>query len=243
MDTSKKFLVEVWSDIACPFCYIGKRNYEQALAQFQNSSDVVLEMRSFQLDPYFEQQEDAKPGIKDRLAKKYGKSIAEVEMMIAQVAESAKSVGLDFQMDNIIEFNTFNAHRLLQKALEIGLDTQLSDALHAAHFEQGKNLGDANTLKTIALHAGLTEEDYNQALTDELYAYKVKQDIQEAANLGISGVPFFVFNRKYGVSGAQPPKVFLDTFNIAYKDWKPQQDLIVNNNSEAASCDIDGNCD
>ncbi|MCO5232894.1 MAG: DsbA family oxidoreductase [Chitinophagales bacterium] len=239
----EKLIVEVWSDISCPFCYIGKRNYEKALEDFTNASDVVLEMRSFQLDPHFIQQEGAELGVKKKLANKYRKSIAEVEMMLSHITESAKNVGLHFKMDEIVEFNSFNAHRVLQKAITKGLDTKLSDAFHAAHFENGEDLGNEMVLKAIALKAGLTEEEFNQALTEEDYAYKVKQDIQEAANLGITGVPFFVFNRKYGVSGAQPQQVFLDTLKTSFNDWKANQELIIHNNSSSSSCDLDGNCE
>lgn len=241
MSSTKKLHVEVWSDIVCPFCYIGKRNYEKALADFNQSAEVELEFKSFQLDPDFIQDATNKYNLTEALAKKYQRSIEEIKVMQQQITETAKSVGLDFNFDASIRFNTYNAHRIIHIAKEKGIGNQLIEALFSAYFTKGKNLGDSATLNEIAINIGLTAEDVQQALTNDSYAYKVKQDIQEAANIGISGVPFFVFNRKYGVSGAQPPQVFLETLQKSYQEWQQIEALKIVSNG--AACDISGNCD
>ena len=241
MSNIKKLHVEVWSDIVCPFCYIGKRNYEKALSTFKQSNDVELEFRSFQLEPDFIQDTTNKYNLTEALAKKYRRSIAEIKEMQQQITETAKSVGLDFNFDTSVRFNTYNAHRIIQIAKEKGIGNQLIEAFFLAYFTQGKNLGDSATLNAVATSNGLTAEDVQLALTDDSYAYKVKQDLQEAASIGISGVPFFVFNRKYGISGAQPPQVFSETLQKAYQEWRQAEDLhIVKHGS---TCDVSGNCD
>lgn len=242
MKNRDKLKVEVWSDIVCPFCYIGKRNYENALAQFANAEDVELEFKSFQLDPNFKQNPNERLDLTQNLAKKYGKSIQEVQQMQAGITQTAKSVGLDFDFDKAITFNTFDAHRVAQVAKEKGIGNELEEAFFAAYFVEGKDLGNPEVLKQTAINVGLTAEDIDKALTDSKYADQVKSEINEAAQLGISGVPFFVFDRKYGVSGAQPVEVFLQTLEAAHKEWKEAQKPIFKNVAEGPACDASGNC-
>ncbi|MCO5286758.1 MAG: DsbA family oxidoreductase [Chitinophagaceae bacterium] len=243
MNTEDKLLVEVWSDIVCPFCYIGKRNYESAISQFTYAQDVVLEFRSFQLDPHFVQDHSKRHDLTKSLSEKYRRPVAEIEAMQQQITQTAKAAGLDFHFEKAITFNTFDAHRIIQIAKEKELGNKLVEIFFAGYFTEGKNLGDKNILTREAMDAGLTREEIEKALTDDSYAYKVKQDIQEASNLGISGVPFFVLNDKYGVSGAQPTQVFLDTLMTAHEDWvkskKPGLKIV----AQGESCDADGNCE
>jgi len=234
--------VEVWSDVVCPFCYIGKKNFEKALVQFEFAKEVVLEWKCFQLDPDFVQNIEDRYNIREELAHKYRRSLAETDVMLAQITATAESVGLHFDFERAVRFNTYNAHRILLKAQDEGIGNQMSEAFFSAYFEQGKDLGNRAELKEIALKNGLNEKDFDGALEDESFAYSVKQDIQEAANLGISGVPFFVFNRKYGVSGAQPPQVFLDSLKKAYKEWKGTADIKIEHLADGSSCDINGDC-
>lgn len=239
----KKFKVEVWSDIVCPFCYIGKRNYEQALALFEYSEQIQLEFKSYQLDPEFIQNQDEKYDIRAYLVKKYRRSFEEIEDMLKQITASAKSVGLNYDFNKVVRFNTLQAHRVLMKANDEGLGNKLMEALFSAYFEQGLDLGNTEVLKSVALKNGLSEHAFELAITDEQFAYRVKQDIQEAANLGISGVPFFVFNRKYGVSGAQPVSVFSDTLEKAFQEWKASTESKIENIGNGSTCSIDGNCE
>ncbi|HUH51719.1 MAG TPA: DsbA family oxidoreductase [Flavobacterium sp.] len=238
-----KLKVEVWSDIVCPFCYIGKRNYESALAAFEHKDKVELEFKSYQLDANFVQDTTQKHDYRQGLAHKYGRSLEEINTMIEQMTSSAKAVGLDFDLDNAVQFNTFDAHRILHLAKEKGLGNQLKEALLAAYFIESKDLGNKEVLKAEALKIGLNATDFDKVLTDDSYAYTVKQDIQEAGNLQISGVPFYVFDRKYGVSGAQPPAVFLDTLRKTYAEWTGKSSITLENTNEGMSCDTDGNCD
>jgi predicted DsbA family dithiol-disulfide isomerase len=237
-----KLKVEVWSDVVCPFCYIGKRNYESALAVFEYKEQVELEYKSFQLDPNFIQDPNKKHDYRQGLAQKYGRSLEEINIMIEQMSSSAKAVGLDFDLDNAVQFNTFDAHRILHLAKEKGVGNQLKEALLAAYFIESKDLGNREVLKAEALKVGLSTTDFDNALADDSYAYMVKQDIQEASNLQISGVPFYVFDRKYGVSGAQPPAVFLDTLRKTYAEWTGKPNITLENTNEGMSCDTDGNC-
>jgi len=243
MKNQDKLLVEVWSDVVCPFCYIGKRNYEKALASFQYADDVQLEFKSFQLDPNFEQIPGQRLDLTANLAKKYNKSIQEVEQMQQGITATAKSVGLDFDFDKAVTFNTFNAHRVAQAAKDAGLGNELEEAFFAAYFVEGKDLGNPEVLKQTAMAVGMSEEDIDKALTDEQYAQRVKEEINEAASLRISGVPFFVFDRKYGVSGAQPVEAFLQTLEAAHKEWKETNAPIFKTVAEGPSCDAEGNCE
>ncbi len=237
-----KLKVEVWSDIVCPFCYIGKRNYESALAEFEHKDKVELKFKSYQLDPNFVQDSTQKHNYRQGLAQKYGRSLEEIDKMIEQMTDSANAVGLNFDLDNAIQFNTFDAHRVLHLAEEKGVGNQLKEALLKAYFIEAKDLGNKEVLKSEALKLGLSSDDIEKALTDDQYAYMVRQDIQEASNLQISGVPFYVFDRKYGVSGAQPPAVFLDTLRKTYAEWTGKSGITLENTSEGMSCDTDGNC-
>ncbi|MCO6497480.1 MAG: DsbA family oxidoreductase [Chitinophagaceae bacterium] len=242
MDATDKLHIEVWSDVVCPFCYIGKKNYEKALAEFEHKGDVVLEFRSFQLDPYFVQEPGKRHDLTQSLSEKYRRPVKEIEAMQNQITQTAKNAGIDFHLEKAITFNTFKAHRLIQIAKEKGIGNKFAEMLFAGYFTEGKDFGDDETLRQEALKAGLTQEDIDKALSDDDYAYKVSQDIQEAANMGITGVPFFVLNEKYGVSGAQPPQVFLDTIKTAYDDWNKTRKTTLQIVSQSESCNVNGKC-
>lgn len=239
---TNKLKVEVWSDVVCPFCYIGKRHYEIALQDFPHKDEIELEFKSFQLDPDFVQNPDEKLDLAEALAKKYGRSVEEMKAMQNQIVATAKNVGLNYDFDKAVRFNTFNAHRVAKMAEEKGIGNEMEEALFKAYFEEGKDLGNTETLTQLAMEVGLSKEEVEKALTDDDYAFMVNRELREATQLGISSVPFFVFDRKYAVQGAQPPQAFAQTLEAAYKEWKAAQPTVFKSVSEGPSCDLDGNC-
>jgi predicted DsbA family dithiol-disulfide isomerase len=197
--------IEVWADIVCPWCYIGKRRLETALSQFDGP--VSVEWRSFQLDP--ETPVGDPQQVIDWLGAKPGLSPARVREMFTHVTELAAAEGLAFDFDRARTANTLDAHRLLHFAKANGLQAELKERLLHAYFVEGADVGDRAVLAGLAGSAGLDEAAARQALADDAYAADVAQDIDQARVYGISGVPFFVLNKKVGLSGAQPVEVFL----------------------------------
>ena len=211
--------VEVWSDIACPFCYIGKHHFEQALKQFEDAGAVELEWKSFQLDP--ELSRDA-PYARTYayLAERKGISREQAKELTVGVRRAGEAAGLTLNFGQAVIANTFDAHRLLHVAKTRRLGNALKEALFRAHFTDGKDISDRSTLAALAAEVGLDEAEVRQVLTSDRYAHEVSRDIHEARNLGIRGVPFFVFDRKYAISGAQPAEVFLQTLEKSVAEWR-----------------------
>lgn len=197
--------VEIWSDIVCPFCYIGKRHFEMALNDFTGKGQVSVIMKSFQLDP--EAESNGTP-IDEYLGRTKGWSLAQVQEMHGQLTETARKAGLDMRFDIAVAANTFDAHRLLKWAASEGLQAEASKLLFEAHFTQGKDIGNRQTLVDLARQIGLERHKADDLLQNRTFANEVANDIAEARQLGLRGVPFFLFNRKYGISGAQPPETF-----------------------------------
>ena len=240
--TANKMKVEVWSDIMCPFCYIGKRNYEAGLKQFANSSNIEIIWKSFQLDPTIP-QEPATENVYQYLADKKGMSYDQSVQMHDNVVQMAKRAGLEYNFDKAVIVNSFNAHRMIQLAKTKGLGDAAEERLFLAYFTEGKNFGSAEVLTELGKDIGLTKEEVHVALTSDEYSYKVKQDIQEAQQLGINGVPFFVFNRKYAVSGAQPPEAFAQTLEKSFSEWRKENPAHAFEVSNGPSCSTDGVCE
>lgn len=231
--------VEIWSDIMCPFCYIGKRNYEAAISQFAGKDQVEVVWKSFQLDPTIQPAPDK--NVYQYLAERKGMSYADSVKMHERVIAMAQSVGLEYNFDKAVIANSFDAHRLIQLAKTKGLGDAAEEKLFKAYFTEGQDFGNHDVLLRLGKAIGLTETEINEALSSDFYAYQVKQDIQEAAQIGVNGVPFFVFDRKYAVSGAQPSHVFLEVLQKSFGDWqKTQQPISTLAGGDA--CDIDGNC-
>ncbi|UII24029.1 DsbA family oxidoreductase [Fulvivirga ligni] len=207
----KKVKVEIWSDIMCPFCYIGKRKFEAALAQFEHGDAIEIEWRSYQLDPSIPEDLNFEGNVYQYLADAKGISYDQSSQMHENVVAMAKEVGLDYNFDIAKVANSFKAHRLIQLAKKQGLGDDMEELMFKSYFTEGKNLGETEVLVGLGKEVGLSEEQVLEALNNDEYAYQVKQDIQEGAQLGLRGVPFFVFNRKYGISGAQPVEAFLQT--------------------------------
>ncbi|QCR21349.1 DsbA family protein [Pontibacter sp. SGAir0037] len=199
--------VDIWSDIMCPFCYIGKRKFEKALEQFQHKDEVEVEWHSFQLQP--DAQHVPGKDTYDFLAEIKGTTREQAKEMNNYVAGMAREVGLQYDFDNLKVANTFDSHRLIHLAAKHGLQDKAKERLLAAHFLEGQNVQDQETLVALGSEIGLEAAEVREMLSSENYAYEVKMDIQQSRNLGINGVPFFVLNNKYGISGAQPSEVFL----------------------------------
>ncbi len=219
MDTPK-MKVEVWSDIMCPFCYIGKRNYESALSQFGGGDHIEIEWHSFQLDPMIPKNSSRKENVYQYLADRKGISYDQSAKMHERVIQMARNAGLDYRFDKAIVANSFDAHRLIQLAKTKGLGDAAEERLFRAYFTEGKDFGDHDTLVSIGKETGLEEDEIKSALVSDEYAEKVERDIQEAAEIGVEGVPFFIFDRRYAVSGAQPPEYFLQALNQSFGEWK-----------------------
>lgn len=238
-----KMKVEIWSDIMCPFCYIGKRNFEGALSQFADSANIEVEWKSFQLDPTIPQHFDKQVNVYQYLADRKGMSLDQSKAMHDRVVKMASEAGLQYNFDKAVVANSFNAHRMIQLAKTKGLGDAAEERLFLAYFTEGKNFGDAEVLEALGKDIGLTESDVRDALSNENYATKVKKDLAEADSIGVTGVPFFVFDRKFAVSGAQPSQAFLQALNQSYGEWKKNQPAAVLKVEEGPSCTPQGKCD
>jgi predicted DsbA family dithiol-disulfide isomerase len=229
--------IEIWSDVVCPWCYIGKRRFETALAGFEHRSEVDVTWRSFQLDPAAPTTTAGDP--LDRLAAKYGISRADAELAQARVTANAATEGLDFHLDRARSGNTFDAHRLLHHAHSAGKQAELKERLMAGYFVEGEAIGEPEVLTRLATEAGLEEARVREVLETGQFASEVRQDEHEARRLGITGVPFFVIDRTYGISGAQPPALVLSALQQAWLDSHPV--TLVTVGGDEASC-IDDSC-
>lgn len=240
--TMGKMKVEIWSDIMCPFCYIGKRHFESALSGFADTNNIEIVWKSFQLDPSIPESFDKSPGVYEYLAERKGISYEQSVQMHGQVVQMAKNTGLEYNFDKAVVANSFNAHRVIQLAKTKGLGDAAEERLFLAYFTEGKNFGSPVVLAELGKEIGLTEAEINEALTNKLYAEKVRQDIQEAASIGVSGVPFFVFDRKYAISGAQPTEAFTQTLEKSFAEWRAANPGISLEVSSGPSCTPDGEC-
>jgi predicted DsbA family dithiol-disulfide isomerase len=200
--------VLVWSDVVCPFCYIGKRKLEHALAEWPGRDRVRVVWKSFQLQP--DARTDQSKNAMQSLVERKGWTPEAAQAAAADVTTRAKAVGLDFDLASTKVANTFDAHRLTHLAAARGLGDAMVERLFRAYFTEGRNVGDHATLAALAAEAGLAAGEATHALSIDAYAVEVRRDIDEALQLGINGVPFFVFGGRYAVSGAQDVEVFLD---------------------------------
>jgi predicted DsbA family dithiol-disulfide isomerase len=213
--------VEIWSDVVCPWCYIGKRRFEAALARFPQRSQVEFVWRSFELDPHAVASTQVQGDYGDRLAAKYGRSRAQAQQMLDDMTATAATEGLDFRFDLATGGNTFDAHRLLHLAQERGLQDPLKERLDAATFGQGLSVSDHDALTALAVEVGLDEAEVREVLGSDRYADAVRADEARAQAYGISGVPFFVVDGRYGVSGAQPAEVIEQVLTQAWAESNP----------------------
>lgn len=215
-DTAMK--VEVWSDVMCPFCYIGKRKFEQALAQFAEKDKIQLVWRSYQLDPTI--SDSTEKDYRKHLQQKKGWGDQQAKDILDNVTQMAADVGLEYHFEKALVANTFKAHRFAHYAHQYKLQDAAEEALFIAHFVEGKDISDNEALADMGQKMGLDKEDVLRFLTTEEMTEAVKNDITEAEQIGVSGVPFFVFDRKYAISGAQDEAVFLNTLSQSYAEWQ-----------------------
>ena len=231
--------VEIWSDVVCPWCAIGKARFEQALAGFPHREDVEVRWRSFELDAAAPPTTDG--AYVERLAAKYGTSTAEAQSMIDRMTAQASGEGLTFRFDRARPGNTFDAHRLLHLAADRGVQHQLKDRLLSGYLSEGAAIGESPTLQRLAAEAGLDHGEVADVLAGEAYAEAVRADEEQATAFGIRGVPFFVFDRRLGVSGAQPAEVLGHALGEAWSTALRLTTVNDHSGHNAATC-ADGSC-
>lgn len=225
--------VDIWSDVYCPWCYLGKRRLEKALTQFEHRDQVEVIWHSFQLDPNAPKESSSTTN--ELLARKMGRSVKEVETMQARLTNLAAEEGLEYHLDRAIPGNSFDAHRLVHLAAKQGLQGEMKERLMKAYFTDSLSVGKADVLVQLGTEVGLDADEVRAMLESDAYADEVYQDIRAAMEIGIQGVPFFVFNDKYAVSGAQQSELFLTALNRTWKDF--YQPLEVISAPDSAVCD------
>ena len=232
-------IVEIWSDVMCPFCYIGKRKFEKALSEFKDAESIEVIWKSFQLAPDMETAPDK--NINQFLANHKGISVDEAKDMNKQVANRAAQVGLDFNFDQTIPANSFLAHRFGQFAKQQGLQDLAEEGLFKAYFTEGKNIDDIDTLVSLGDSIGLDPIQTKAILESDQFANEVRHDIFEAQQIGVRGVPFFVFDRKLAVSGAQESSAFSEVLGKTFTEWSannpPKMQIL-----DGPSCEIGKDC-
>lgn len=205
--------IEIWSDVICPWCYIGKRRFETALASFAHQESVQVIWRSFELDP--KSPRLYPETLEEMLARKYGVSLQEAAAMNARVSALAKEIGLEYRLSQARPGNTLDAHRLLHFAASRQLGNQAAEHIMHAYFSEALAVGDRAALARVASRFGIAESEARAMLESDAYVEAVRADEARAAKLGITGVPFFVIDEKVGISGAQPVAVFLEALQQA----------------------------
>jgi len=219
----KTLSLEVWSDIACPWCYVGKRRLEAALARFPQRAQTRLLWRSFQLDPAAPRVQDSQVSYAERLGRKYGTTPAQAQQMIDRMVQTARADGLEMDFGIIRPGNTFDAHRVLHLARSKGLQIAVQERFFRAYLCEGVAIGEPETLLALAVAAGLGADDVQGVLSTDLYAGEVRADQDQARALGISAVPFFLLGRRYGVSGAQPAELLAEALQKAWEEAATDQ--------------------
>ena len=230
-------IIEVWSDFTCPFCYIGKRQLELALEQFNHRTDVEIIFKSFELDPNAKRNVDY--NVNEMLSKKYGITLEQVQSNNQSVTERASTLGLEYHLDTMKLTNTFDAHRLTKMAAQYGKKMEMAERLFKANFTESKHLGDHVTLADLAVEVGLDRNEVLEMLKSTNFTQEVRFDESEAKEIGVSGVPFFVIDRKFALSGAQSNEAFLQALNKAYQASHPLTILSEKDNHSVCN---DGSC-
>ena len=230
--------VEIWSDVVCPWCYIGKRRFESALARFKHRDQVEVIWRSFELDPTSPRQVEGT--LDNMLAKKLGVSAAQAAAMNAQVTDLAAQEGLEYRLDQAKPGNTFDAHRLIHLAAAHNLQGAAKEHLLHAYFSGGLAIGDPETLVKLGTEIGLDAEAVRAMLVSDAYAEEVRADIERARSFGIRGVPFVAIDETYGVSGAQPADTFLAALEQA---WAASHPLVTLGQAEGVGVCEGDNCE
>ena len=231
--------VEIWSDVVCPWCFVGKRNFEAALAGFEHAGDVDVHWRSYELDPRAPREREG--DYASRISRKYGVSLGEAKARIARIVSAGADAGIEFNFDRSRPGNTFDAHRLLHFAATRGRQGELKERLLLATFTEGEPIGDHDTLAKLAVDTGLDPQDVAGVLAGDAFAADVRADEATAQELGATGVPFFLFEGKYGLSGAHPPQAFARVLAKVWEETRPAVEMLDGGSAAAESCD-DGEC-
>ncbi|SMO59338.1 protein disulfide-isomerase [Saccharicrinis carchari] len=238
---NNKIKVEIWTDVMCPFCYIGKKKFEAGLEQFAHKDKVQVVWKSFQLNPNL--QTDETLSLNAYMAKRKGVSIEEAAEMNTGAVKKATTVGLHYNMDKVIPANTLKAHQFAHFAKKHSLQSEAEELLFRSYFIDGKNIDNTSTLLQLVTELGLSTDEFKTALDKQSYLADVKADIQEAKELDIRMIPHFLVNRKYVVSGSYDSQTFTDILTKAYNE---DQQATSPSNFEVTngeSCSMDGNCD
>jgi predicted DsbA family dithiol-disulfide isomerase len=231
--------LEIWSDIACPWCYVGKRRMEAALEQFEHRDDVTVTWRSFELDPGAPAAREVSHV--ELIAQKYGRTVEQVEAMDAQLTAVAAAEGIDMKLAQLRSGNTFDGHRVIHLAAEHGLQDAMKERLMRAYFTEGALVSDHDTLIALAAEVGLPEAEVREVLLTERYAEAVRDDERNAAGAGISAVPCFVIDRKFGASGAQDLQILLDFLEHGWSERRPAPIAMMGDGvAEGDACGPDG---
>ena len=232
--------IEVWSDYVCPFCYIGKRELENALEKTGFKDQVEVEFKSYQLSP--DAPATSEQSIYENLAEKYGMSLEQAKAQTLGVKARAQEVGLAYDFEHMKPANTFKAHRLAKYAESVGKGAEMSEGLMKAYFIETQEIGLTNILVDLAVEVGLDRQAVEDVLNDDTFATDVLTDIQQASQLGVRGVPFFVINNKYAISGAQPGEVFVNAVSQVAKEDGLLPSLKVIGQESNGIC-MDGKCE
>jgi predicted DsbA family dithiol-disulfide isomerase len=230
--------IEIWSDVMCPFCYIGKRKFEKALDGFAHKENVDIIWKSFQLDASL--KTDANTSINKMLAEKKGWTLEKAKQMNDYVTNLAKQVELTFNFDKAIVANSFDAHRFSHLAKKHGVQDKAEEALFLAYFTNGKNTADYDTLVQLGKEIGLDSKEVEEMLASKEFADDVYEDVQEAQQIGVSGVPFFVINRKYAISGAQESTTFSQALDKAWAEFELENISATKDDNMGAVCTPEG---
>lgn len=235
-----KMTVEIWSDIMCPFCYMGKRKFERALEKFPHKDSLEITWKSFQLNP--ELITDTTKSIYQYLSEVKGMDIQHAKDLNSQLADAAKELGLELNFDKVIVANTLKAQKFVHLAAKEGMQDEAEEALFKAFFKEGKNVDDIIVLAEIGNQLGLNTENLDERLNADSLYEEVRMDLYEAHQFRITGVPFFAFNRKFAVSGAQEPEVFFSTLTKAFAEWRTEMPVTELVEVTGQVCSTDGNC-
>lgn len=231
--------VDIWSDTRCPFCFIGKRNFEKALQEFSHNDNIEVNWHSFQLDPNM--KTDLTKNHYEYLSEVKGFPMQQIMQMHENLIQSGKNASIDFNFDDVKVSNSFKSQMLVQFAKEKGKADEMEELLFEAYFKLGKDIDDVEVLSEIGEKLGFTKEEISKAVQSEELSELVNNDITEASNLGIRGVPFFVFNQKYAISGAQPTHLFSEVLEKSWTEYSAN-DSKLKIIEEGDSCDVEGNC-
>lgn len=240
MSKQNKMTIEVWSDIACPFCYIGKKKLEKAISGFKQSGRIKVIWKSFELNPDIITNDTI--SLNDFLAREKNWSHEYIDQSHKRIAESGNEYGIIYNFDKAIPANTMKAHVLLHIAKKYEMQTEVKEKLFRAYFTEGKNVDDYSVLGEIARNTGIDYSEFEQMAENEEMVNEVRLDRYEASQLGIRGVPFFIFNNKYAISGAHPDLLFSETLQKSYSDWENAAESSPAAFESGESCTIDGEC-